>query len=78
LSRNPKDNLVIADRLFGDNDFRKKRVIEKICMLSDSVEIREWNHKSDKESIISELHNNYMQSLGTKKKSYVGKILKLE
>ncbi len=78
LSRNQKDNLIISDRLFWDNDFFKKPVLEKIFMLGDNMEIREWDKRGDKESISNELHNNYIQSLSTKKKSYVGKMLRLE
>ena len=78
LSRNPSDNIQITDRLFGDNDFKKQRAIEKIYMLWDGASIIQWTHKSDKESVCTELHNNYMNSLWTKKKSSTGIILKLE
>ncbi len=78
LSRNPSDNIQIADRLFGDNIFKKRRAIEKIYMPWDAASIIEWTHKSDKESVVNELHNNYTNSIWTKKKSSTGIILKLE
>jgi uncharacterized protein (UPF0335 family) len=78
LSRNPRDNMDIADRLFGDNDFKKRRAIDKIHMLWDGASIITWTPKSDKESVVNELHNNYTNSIWTKKKSSTWIILKLQ
>jgi hypothetical protein len=47
-------------------------------MLSELMEVREWNSKSDKVALINELSDNYFQSITTQKKSQTGRMLKLE
>lgn len=79
LSRNPKDNLAIADRIFCDNDFKKKgQKIWRIYFLEWDLMIKEWNKNSWKSIIVDTLHKNYMDSLETKDKSWTGHKLKLE
>jgi len=75
LSRNPKDNLGITDRLYGDNGFKQK--IEKIYFLGDSLEIESWDNRSDKKVVTDKLKQNYDESLETKKKSINGILIKL-
>jgi hypothetical protein len=43
LSRNPTDNLAIANRIFGDNTQRK--VISSIYYLGTGMKIEEWNER---------------------------------
>jgi len=76
LSRNPRDNLIIADRIFGDDKTRK--TIGKVYFLGDNFNIQEWNDGTDKKYIVDKLHGNYTESLETKTKSINGHILKLQ
>lgn len=76
LSRNPTDNLAIANRLFGDN--HTKKTLWKIYFLGDGAVIQEWNQMSDKKYIVDKLHQNYIESIETKTKSINGHILKLD
>lgn len=75
LSRNPRDNMEIADRIFGDN--KKKKKIISIFFLSGN-QLQEWNERSDKKYIVDKLHQNYTESIETKQKSLSGIILKLQ
>jgi hypothetical protein len=75
LSRNPKDNLEIANRIFWDNKYKK--TIGSIFFLWEQFDVNEWNDKTDKKTIVDTLHDNYTNSIETKKKSMAGILLKL-
>ena len=75
LSRNPTDNLEIANRLFWDNGTKKS--IHTIYFLWENTDVSEWNNKTDKKIVVDTLHDNYTNSLETKKKSMAGILLKL-
>lgn len=75
LSRNPTDNLEIANRIFWDNKYKK--TIGSIFFLWEQFDVNEWNDKTDKKTIVDTLHDNYTNSIETKKKSMAGILLKL-
>lgn len=75
LSRNPKDNLVLTDRLYGDNECKQK--IETIYFLGKNFEIIEWNNKTNKKALTDKLKQNYDESLETKEKSLNGILIRL-
>lgn len=76
LSRNPTDNLAIANRIFGDNKHRK--VIHSIFYLGTGMKIEEWNDRTNKKHIVDTLHQNYTDSMENKEKCIAGVLLKLE
>jgi len=78
LSRNPEDNWNIRTRLFGKRGQKEKPKIENIYFLSESLTTQNWNMSSDREEVETVLHNNYMESLRTGKKSATGILLKLK
>ena len=70
LSRNPTHNVLLTDMLYGDNDFRGRRIIDKIYMLgAEGRSVVEWSAKTNKAEITKELHDNYQNSLSTAQKS---------
>lgn len=75
LSRNPTDNLAIANRLFGDNQTKKS--IGSIYFLWENFSVQEWTDRSNKKYIVDTLHQNYTDSMETKEKSMAGILLKL-
>lgn len=75
LSRNPTDNLAIANRLFWDNQTKKS--IGSIFFLWENFSVQEWIDKSNKKYIVDTLHQNYTDSMETKEKSMAGILLKL-
>lgn len=77
LSRNPEDNWNIRTRLFGKRWQKDKPKIENIYFLSETLVTQNWNMLSDREDVETVLHNNYMESLRTGKKSATGVLLKL-
>ena len=76
LSRNPTDNLSIANRIFGDN--KQKKVIQSIYYLGTGMKIEEWNERTNKKHIVDTLHQNYTDSMENKEKCIAGVLLKLE
>ena len=77
LSRNPKDNLAIADRMFCDNDF--KNIWQKIWNIYflDGMKVVEWNEKTEKKYVADTLHQNYTDSIENKSKCIWGVLSKL-
>ena len=75
LSRNPTDNLEIANRMFGDNKFKKS--IGSIYFLWENFDVNEWSDRTNKIYIVDTLHKNYTDSMETKEKSMAGILLKL-
>lgn len=75
LSRNPTDNLAIANRMFWDNKFKKS--IWHIFYLGENFAISEWNEKTNKKHIVDTLHQNYTDSMENKEKCIAWVLLKL-
>jgi hypothetical protein len=76
LSRNPTDNLAIANRMFWDN--KQKKVIQSIYFLGTGMIVDEWNEKTNKKHIVDTLHQNYTDSMENKEKCIAWVLLKLE
>jgi hypothetical protein len=75
LSRNPTDNLAIANRIFGDNRYKKS--IWNIYYLGENFAVSEWNEKTNKKHIVDTLHQNYTDSMENKEKCIAWVLLKL-
>ena len=76
LSRNPTDNLAIANRMFGDN--KQQKVISSIYYLGTGMKVEEWNEKTNKKHIVDTLHQNYTDSMENKEKCIGWVLLKLD
>jgi hypothetical protein len=61
LSRNPKDNLAITDRLYWDNWYKIK--IKRIYFLWKGLKIHDWDSKTNKKILTDKLKQNYDESL---------------